>query len=111
MTNDEILRARVGLLTVPERQRRAILEDALLPCACPVCGFGMSKFEAGGVAINDYDFGTTQVAYACLRCEVPLDPAVPLVKIGARSWFWKRDFARSWSRDPVADYGAAIGAD
>ena len=25
MTNDEILRARVGLLTVPERQRRAFL--------------------------------------------------------------------------------------
>jgi hypothetical protein len=102
VTNEQLLTANVRNLDHHERQRRYILEDAGLPDACPVCGFGQNKFEAGQVAINAYDFGVTRVPYTCLRCEVPLDPAVPLVLTGGRSWFWRRDFSRPWSRDPLS---------
>lgn len=100
MTNVEILSSPERRLGAYEAQRLALLRDALVHRDCPVCGNPMNKFEAGRIQINDYSFNGEE-RYACARGEVPLEAAVPLVRIGPCSWFWRRDFARPWPRDPV----------
>jgi rubredoxin len=88
MTNEEILRTPPELLGPVEKQRKMLLIDATLKCECPLCAVPCSKFEAARVAVNDYDFGVTPLAFACPACGAALREVVPFMRLGARSWFW-----------------------
>lgn len=90
MTNEEILKTPDALLGALERQRKVLLQIALVQQPCPFCNHRSNLFEAAGIGINDYTFGATEPEYLCPRCGVGLRKVVPF--IATTPWFWMRMF-------------------
>lgn len=88
MTNEEILKTPDALLGALDKQRKAVLNLALLRRPCPSCGAPANIIEAAGIALNDYAFGHESPSCRCARCEAELEQVVPL--FGGQGWFWKR---------------------
>ena len=68
MTNREILKTSKQVLTELERQRHFVLQVDGTPMPCPACQTKVNLFDAAGIDIDSYDFGTTKHAYRCPSC-------------------------------------------
>jgi hypothetical protein len=91
-TNEEIMMTRTAWLSPIEKQRRFLLEQALMTCPCPNCNKPSNRFAAANIALNDFTFDGAELDYACPHCKTPLTVVVPLMVFGARKWLWSKKF-------------------
>jgi len=55
---------------------------------CPACKQAVNVFDAAGIGIDQYDFGTTGHAYRCPACGAALAQVVPAFSLGPL-WHWQ----------------------
>jgi hypothetical protein len=88
MTNREVLQTPEQLLSELDRQRLFLLRTEGTPLPCPACKRPVNAFDAAGIDLDAYDFGTTTYAYRCPACGARLEQVVPLFPGGGTLWHW-----------------------
>jgi len=88
MTNREILKTPKELLGQVDRQRLFLLRVESTPVPCPACKRPANAFEAAGINLEDYDFGSTKYDYHCPGCGAELEQVVPFLASGGALWHW-----------------------
>lgn len=79
MKNSELLTAPLEVLSQIDRQKRFLLQIAMLPAAC-VCGRLVSQVEASKMALDDFPVAdTVGVNFTCPGCHTSLEVAVPFM--------------------------------
>lgn len=90
MTNRELLTAPKQSLSVPERQRQFLLRTVLSPMPCPACLKPIDALAAAGIDLDEFDFGATELHYACPHCSASLSKTSP--QFGTTpGWYWQLD--------------------
>jgi hypothetical protein len=100
MTNRELLTKPEQLLSELDRQRLFLLRTEGTPLPCPACKRPVNAFDAAGIDLDAYDFGTTTYAYRCPACDALLEQVVPLFPGGGSLWHWHLQDA--WLREQLA---------
>lgn len=89
MTNRELLNTPEQMLSGLDRQRLFILRVDGTPMPCPACKQPVNLFDAAGIDLDAYDFGTTKHAYGCPACGAELEQIVPFIAGGGPGWHWE----------------------
>ena len=82
MTNREILKTPPSLLREVDRQRLFLLRVDGTPMPCPACKTPINLFDAAGLDLDAYDFGSTKYEYRCPGCAAELEQVVPFIAGG-----------------------------
>jgi hypothetical protein len=88
MTNRELLRTPASLLGELDRQRLFLLRVDGTPMSCPACKRPVNLFDAAGIDVDGYDFGSTKHAYRCPGCAAEVEQVVPFIAGGGPLWHW-----------------------
>lgn len=88
MKNSDLFKYPTQTLTTLEQQDRFVVGKALVPMPCPMCHNPVSKIDATGKGIDDYDVRAGgEPDFACPHCKTELRFCLPLM--GAASWVRK----------------------
>jgi hypothetical protein len=89
MTNRELLNTPETLLGEVDKQRLFLLRVEGTPVPCPACKKPVNVFDAAGIDLDAYDFGTTRHPCRCPDCGAELEQVVPLFPGGPNLWHWQ----------------------
>lgn len=82
------------VLTEYERQRRYVLQQALIPAQCPMCLRPVNQVEATGKSLDEFDAengsSTQRELFACPHCKTELRLIVPFMSSGPCTYLWQR---------------------
>ena len=89
MTNRALLNLPEALLGALDKQRVFLLRVESVPMPCPACKKPINVFEAAGIDVDAYDFGTTRYEYRCPGCAAELEQMIPFIAGGHPLWLWQ----------------------
>ncbi len=88
MTNRELLNLPPPLLSEPDKQRLFLLRIQSTSRPCPACHKSVNVFDAAGINVDHYDFGSTPRQFRCPHCQAVREQVVPAFSIGPL-WQWR----------------------
>jgi hypothetical protein len=100
VTNRELFNMPPALLDEAERRRLYLLRLQGQSPPCPACRAPVSGFDAAGVTLEDYDFGTTKRELCCPGCGCRLEAVLTFVPGYGHRWHW--GVQPAWLRERLA---------
>jgi hypothetical protein len=100
VTNRELLSAAREVLTELDRQRQFLLQTDGTPMPCPACKNPVNLFDAAGIDLDAYDFGSTSYACRCPSCQAELEQILPFMAGLGPPWHWQ--LKDSWLQEQLS---------